>query len=134
MNSNPPAPALDQGCVDLIGATVELRLNASTLSSPNSLIIPLTSDLIPCSFWVSDLLNGSGSWTQAKVGVLLILSSPLANLLKARTSAGWSSDITMEVLGASLIAVMGSPSMSAVAWLVRAEFQVWQGGMTTQGG
>ena len=41
------ALALDQGCIDLISATAELRLNAYTLSSPNSLTIQLTSDLIP---------------------------------------------------------------------------------------
>ena len=34
--------------------------------------------------------------TRVKVGVLLVLSSPSANWLKARASMGWSSDIIME--------------------------------------
>ena len=83
---------------------------------------------------MSEPSNGSGSRTLAKVSVFLVLSSPSANLLKAWASVGWSSDITMEVLEASLIAVTGSPLVSAGAWLARAEFRVWQGGMTTQGG
>ena len=83
---------------------------------------------------MSDPSNGSGSQTQAKVGVLLVLSSPSANLLKARASEGWSSDITTEALGASSIMVTGSPLVSAGVWLARAEFQVWRGGMMTQGG
>ena len=87
-----------------------------------------------CSFQVSDPSNGSGSRTQAKVGVLLVSSSPSANRLKARASTGWSSDITTEVLGESLIVVTGSPSVSAGASPARAEFQVWWGGMTIQGG
>ena len=48
---------------------------------------------------MSETSNGSGSQTQAKVGVLMALSSPLANLLKAQASKGWSSDIMTEVLG-----------------------------------
>ena len=47
LGSNPPALALDQGGVDLIGVTTELCLNISALSSPNSLILQLTSSLIP---------------------------------------------------------------------------------------
>ena len=78
--------------------------------------------------------NGSGSQTWAKVGVLLVLSSPSANLSKAWASEGWSLDITTEVLGASSIVVTGLPSVLAGASLVRAEFQVWRGGMTIQGG
>ena len=62
---------------------------------------------------MSDPLNGLGSQTRAKVGVLLVLSSPLANQLKAQVSTGCSSDIMMEVLGESSIAVTGSPSVSA---------------------
>ena len=46
IGSNPWALALDQGCIDLVSASVELRLNASTLSSPNSLTLQLTSTLI----------------------------------------------------------------------------------------
>ena len=69
-----------------------------------------------------------------KVGVLLALSSPSANQLKAQASAGWSSDITMEVLEDSSIAVMGSPLVSARVLPARAEFWVWQGGMMTQDG
>ena len=42
---NPLAPAPDQGCVDLVA--VELRLNTSALSSPNSLTRQLTSTLVP---------------------------------------------------------------------------------------
>ena len=41
------ALAPDQGCVDLVGASVELRLNGSALSSPNSLTLQLTSTLVP---------------------------------------------------------------------------------------
>ena len=67
-----------------------------------------------------------------KVRVLLVLSSPSANLLKARASAGWLLDITTEVLEDSSIAT-GSPSVSAGVSPARAEFWVWQGGMTTQG-
>ena len=83
---------------------------------------------------MSDPLNGLGSQTQAKVGILLVLSSPSANWLKAQASAGWSLDITTEVLEDSSIAVTGSPSVSAGVFPVRAEFRVWQGGMMTQGG
>ena len=83
---------------------------------------------------MSDPLNGSGSRDQVKVGVLLVLSSPSADWLKAQASAGWSSDITMEVLEDSSITVTGSPSVSAGVLPVRAEFWVSQGGMTTQGG
>ena len=70
---------------------------------------------------------------QVRVGVLLALSRPSANLSKAWVSEGWSLDITTEVLGASSIAVTGSPSVSTGASPARAEFQVWQGGMTIQG-
>ena len=83
---------------------------------------------------MSKLSNGSGSQTQAKVGVLLTLSSLSANLSKAWASEGWSSDITTEVLGASSIMVTGLPSVSAGALPARAEFRVWRGGMTIQGG
>ena len=83
---------------------------------------------------MSDPLNGSGSRTQAKVGVFLVLSSPLANQLKARASAGWSSDIMTQVLGESLIVVTGSPSASAGVLPASTEFQVWRGGLTIQGG
>ena len=83
---------------------------------------------------MSDPSNRSGSQTWARVYVLLVLSSPSANRLKAQASVGWSSDITMEVLEDSSIAVTGSPSVSAGVLPARAEFQVWQGGMTTQGG
>ena len=47
---------------------------------------------------------------------------------------GWSLDITMEVLEDSLIVVTGSPSVSAGVSPARAEFWVWWGGMTTEGG
>ena len=83
---------------------------------------------------MSDPLNGSGSWTWAKVGVLMVLSSPSANWLKARASAGWSLDIMTEVLGQCLIVVTGSPSISAGVLPTSAEFRVWQGDMTIQGG
>ena len=69
-----------------------------------------------------------------KVGVLLVLSSPSADWLKARASAGWLSDIMTEVLGESSIAVTGSPSVSAWVSPASAEFRVWQGGMMIQGG
>ena len=69
----------------------------------------------------------------ARVSVLLALSSPLANLSKARASKGWSSDIMTEILGASSIAVTRSPLVSTGASPARAEFQVWRGGMTIQG-
>ena len=46
IGSNPLALAPDQGCVNLVGASVELRLNASALSSPNSLTLQLTSTLV----------------------------------------------------------------------------------------
>ena len=69
-----------------------------------------------------------------KVGVLLALSSPSANLSKAQVSEGWSSDITTEVLGASLIVVTGLPSVSAGASPARVEFWVLWGGMMIQGG
>ena len=39
----------------------------------------------------------------------------------------------MEVLGASSMAVTGSPSVPTEASPMRAEFQVWQGGMMIQG-
>ena len=39
----------------------------------------------------------------------------------------------MEVLGASSMAVTGSPSVPTEALPVRAEFLVWRGGMTIQG-
>ena len=68
--------------------------------------------------------NGSGSQTWARVGVLLALSSPLANLLKAWVSEGWSFDIMTEVLGVFLRVVTGSPSVSTRALPARAEFQV----------
>ena len=48
-------------------------------------------------------------------------------------SEGWSSDIMIEVLGASLIVVTGSPSVLTGASPVRAEFRVWWGGMMIQG-
>ena len=64
----------------------------------------------------------------------LVLSSPSANRSKAWVSTGWSSDIMTEVLGESLIAVMGSPSVSAGVLPTSAEFRVWRGGMTIQGG
>ena len=47
IGSNPWAPAPDQGCIDLVGATAELRLNASALSGPNSLTLQLTSTVVP---------------------------------------------------------------------------------------
>ena len=47
IGSNPQAPVPDQGCVDLVGASAELHLNASALSSPNSLTLQLTSTLVP---------------------------------------------------------------------------------------
>ena len=40
----------------------------------------------------------------------------------------------MEVLGKSLIAVMGSPSVSAGVLPTSVEFWVWRGGITIQGG
>ena len=82
---------------------------------------------------MSDPSNGSGSRTRAKVGVLLVLSSPLANRLKARASAGWSSDITTELEDSSIM-VTGSPLVSTGVLPARAEFWVWRDGMTTQGG
>ena len=78
--------------------------------------------------------SGLGSRTRAKVGVLLVLSSLSADQLKARASAGWSSDIMTEVLGESSIAVMGSPSVSAGVSPASAEFQVWRGAITIHGG
>ena len=86
-----------------------------------------------CSFQVSDPSNGSGSRTQAKVGVLLVLSSPSANWLKAR-GAGWLSDIMTEELGESSIAITGSPSVSVGVLPTSVEFWVWRGGMMIQGG
>ena len=83
---------------------------------------------------MSNPSNGLGSQTRAKVGVLLVLSSPSANRLKAQASVGWSSDITTGVLGDSSIAVTGSPSVSAGVLPARAEFWVWWGGMMIQGG
>ena len=58
-----------------------------------------------------------------RVGVLLELSSPLANLSKAQTSKG-SSNITTEVPGASLMAVAGLPSVPTEASPARVEFLV----------
>ena len=58
------APALDQGWVDLIGATAELCLNTSTLSSPNSLTLQLTSDLIPSVTIVTLVDSGSTQFHQ----------------------------------------------------------------------
>ena len=69
-----------------------------------------------------------------KVGVLLVLSSPSANRLKARTSAGWSLDIMTEVLGESSIVVTGSPLVLVEVSPASAESRVWQGGMMIQGG
>ena len=83
---------------------------------------------------MSDPSNGLGSQTRAKVGVLLVLSSLSANRLKARANAGWSSDIMTEVLGESSIVVTGWPSVSVGVLPTSAEFQVWRGGMTIQGG
>jgi hypothetical protein len=60
LGSNPPAPALDQGCVEPIGASAELRLNASALSSPHSLILTLTSDLVP-STQIQTLVDSSST-------------------------------------------------------------------------
>ena len=57
----------------------------------------------------------------------------LANLLKPQAREGWSSDITMEVLGASLMAVTGSPPVSTGALPARAEIHIWWGGMMIQG-
>ena len=82
---------------------------------------------------MSDPSNGLGSRTRAKVGVLLVLSSLSADQLKARASMGWSLDIMTEVLGESLIAVTGSPSVSVGVSPTSTEFQVWRGGMTIQG-
>ena len=45
--SSPPGPALEEGCVVSLGAIMDLRLNASALSSPNSLILDLSSNSIP---------------------------------------------------------------------------------------
>ena len=78
------------------------------------------------------LPNGLGSQTRAKIGVLLVLSSPSANRLKARVSLGWSLDIMTEVLRESPIAVTGSPSVSAGVLPVSAEFWVWQGGINSR--
>ena len=83
---------------------------------------------------MSDPSNGLGSRTRVEVDVLLILSSPLANLLKAWVSAGWLWDITTEVLEDSSIMVTGLPLVSAGVLPARAEFQVRRGDMTTQGG
>jgi hypothetical protein len=59
LGSNPPAPASDQGCVDPIGASAELHLNASALSSPHSLILLLTSDLVPSTLIQTLVDSGS---------------------------------------------------------------------------
>ena len=67
LGSNPPAPVPDQGCIDLVGATVELRLNTSTLSSPNSLTIPLISDLIP-SVTLITLVDSSSTHCFIEIG------------------------------------------------------------------
>ena len=83
---------------------------------------------------MSDPSNGSGSWTRANFGVLLVLSSLSANRLKAQVSVGWSSDIMTEVLRESSIVVTGSPSVLAGVSPTSMEFQVWQGGITIQGG
>ena len=81
---------------------------------------------------MSEPSNGSGCQTLERVSVLLALSSPLANLSKARASEGWSSDIMTEILGASSIPVIGSPSVSTGALPARPEFWVWRGGMMIQ--
>ena len=67
-----------------------------------------------------------------RVGVFLELSSPSANLLKARVSEGWSSDITTEVPRTSSMAIAGLPSVPTEASPARAEVLVWRGGMTIQ--
>ena len=54
------APAPDQGCIDLVGASVELRLNASALSSPNSLTLQLTSTLV-LSITIPTLVDSSST-------------------------------------------------------------------------
>ena len=46
--------------IDLIVASVELHLNASALSSPNSLTLQLTSDLIP-SITIATLVDSSST-------------------------------------------------------------------------
>ena len=45
--SNPPGPAPEEGCIVSLGAITDLRLNASALSSPNSLTLDLSSNSIP---------------------------------------------------------------------------------------
>ena len=62
-----------------------------------------------------------------------MLSSPLANLLKAWASEGRLSDITTGVPGVSGMVVTGLPSVLTEASPVRAEFWVRRGGMTIQG-
>ena len=57
--SSPPGPAPEEGCVVSLGAITDLRLNASTLSSPNSLTLDLSSNSIP-NIQIQTLL-GSGS-------------------------------------------------------------------------
>ena len=59
LGSNPSALVLDEGCIDLISATVELCLNTSTLSSLHSLTIQLTSDLITSDTIVTLVDSGS---------------------------------------------------------------------------
>ena len=68
--------------------------------------------------------NGLGSQTWVRLGVFLELSSPSANLSKAQVSEGWSSNITTEVPGTSLMAVAGLPSVPTEASPVRAEVLV----------
>ena len=55
----PSGSGAGPGCIDFIGNTVELHLNASTLSSPNSLTIQLTSNLIPSVTLVTLVDSGS---------------------------------------------------------------------------
>ena len=45
--SSPPGPTPEEGCVVSLSAIMDLRLNASALSSPNSLTLNLSSDAIP---------------------------------------------------------------------------------------
>ena len=45
--SSPPGPTPEEGCIVSLGAIMDLHLNASALSSPNSLTLNLSSDSIP---------------------------------------------------------------------------------------
>ena len=45
--SNPQTSACYEGCVDLLCANKEVRLNASALSSTSFLVISLCSDFVP---------------------------------------------------------------------------------------